>query len=287
MKGVCVIALVDNHAEPPLVAEHGLALWIEAGGARILFDTGQGRALIPNAESLGIDLRTTQHVVLSHGHYDHTGGLAAVLDLAPKARVCLHPSALLPKYSRQPMPPHRSIGMPERTSALLRSRAGIVWTIGPAAIAEGVTATGPIPRLNPIEEPGAGFFLDDACTIPDPLSDDQSLFIDVPDGIVLLLGCTHSGVINTCEYVRSITGKRIRAIIGGMHLLNADATRLDATVQALRKVSPDVIAPCHCTGEQATRCMREAFRNAFRAWGAGCTYEPPGRTGHHSQWHTP
>ena len=268
-----VTLLVDDNAMPPLVAEHGLALWIEADGARILFDTGQGTALFTNAATLGIDLHTVQHIVLSHGHYDHAGGLAAVLDTAPNASVWLHPDALHPKYSRQPAPPHRSIGMPEPMASLIRSRAGIVWTDAHTAVADGVVATGQIPRLNPVEHIGGHFFLDEACTVRDPLLDDQALFIDTPGGAVLLLGCAHGGVINTCEYVRAISGQRIRAILGGMHLQNADERRLDATLHALRQLSLEVIAPSHCTGEQAVGFIERALPEAFRPSSAGYRYE--------------
>ncbi|HUW34979.1 MAG TPA: MBL fold metallo-hydrolase [Planctomycetota bacterium] len=273
-----VTVLVDNNASPPLAAEHGLALWIEADGVRILLDTGQGPALSANAAALGVPLRTVQHIVLSHGHYDHTGGVAAVLELAPHANLYLHPDALRPRYSRQAAPPHRSIGIPEPAASLIRSRGGTIWTKAPTAIADGVVATGQIPRLNAFEQASEHFFLDNACISPDPLLDDQALFIDTPRGIVLLLGCAHSGVINTCQYVRALTAKTIRAIVGGMHLLNADERRLDATLHTLRQLSPEVIAPSHCTGEQAVGLMKEALPEAFRPCTAGCSYEQPGQS---------
>jgi len=276
MKNVRITVIVDNHAEPPLIAQHGLAFWVETHDARILFDTGQGRALLPNAGRLGIDLRTVQHIVLSHGHYDHTGGLAEVLDLAPDAVIHLHPDALHPKHSRQPAPPHRSIGMPERVASLLRSRAGVISTAAPTAIAHDVMATGQIPRVNPLEQAAGDFFLDEECTAPDMLLDDQALFIDTPRGIVVLLGCAHSGVMTTCEYVRALTGKRIRGIIGGMHLLNASEERLEATLHALQQLSPEFIAPCHCTGDQAVGRVKDALPEAFRPCRVGCGYELPG-----------
>jgi 7,8-dihydropterin-6-yl-methyl-4-(beta-D-ribofuranosyl)aminobenzene 5'-phosphate synthase len=95
-----------------LATEHGLALWIEADGMRILFDTGQSGAFTGNAKALGIDLSQADFIVLSHGHYDHTGGLESALEVAPQARTCFHPEAGIPRYSRHPGLPVRPIGMP-------------------------------------------------------------------------------------------------------------------------------------------------------------------------------
>ena len=268
-----VTVLVDDNAAPPLVAEHGLSMFVEADGTRILFDAGQRVALLPNAAALGVDLRTVQHIVLSHGHYDHTGGLAAVLDLAPNATVWLHPDALHPKYSRQPAPPHRSIGMPGTAGHGICSRANITWTDGPTALSDGIKVTGPIPRLNAFEHVDAHFFLDEACTKPDLLLDDQALFIDTPDGVVLLLGCAHSGVINTCEYVRALSGREVRAILGGMHLLHAQDEQLDATLHALQQLLPGTIAPCHCTGARAISALRAQFGDRYLECAAGLCVE--------------
>jgi len=273
MQSVRITVLVDNHADPPLLAEHGFAAWIEAGGTRILLDTGQGEALLPNARALGIDLGSVQHIVLSHGHYDHTGGLAAVLDLAPHANLYLHPDALRPKYSRQAVPPHRTIGMSRAVASLVRSRTGIVWADAPTAIADGVVATGQIPRLNRVEHTGGHFFLDEACTVRDPLLDDQALVIDTPRGEVLLLGCAHSGVINTCEYVRALSGRKVRAALGGMHLLHAQDEQLDATLRALQQLLPGTIAPCHCTGARAISALRAQFGDRYLECAAGFRVE--------------
>ncbi|HUW34973.1 MAG TPA: MBL fold metallo-hydrolase [Planctomycetota bacterium] len=245
-----ITVLVNDVARAPLAAEHGLALWVEADGMRILFDTGQGTVLFANAAALCVDLRTVQHVVLSHGHYDHTGGLAAVLSVAKqRPNVYLHPAALLPKYSRRETPPHRSIGIPRGAEKALRTHAETVWTSGPTRIANGVAVTGPIPRAHSFEGAIGPFFQDEACTVPDPLIDDQALYIQTTDGTALLLGCAHAGVANTVDYVTSTTGKPIRAVVGGMHLLNAPTERLEATRDFLMRINARLVAPAHCTGE--------------------------------------
>ncbi len=138
-----------------LLAEHGLALWIEADGHRILFDTGQGKVLRHNARKLEVPLDTAQTVVISHGHFDHTGGLKDLLDTNEQMTVCLHPAALGRKHARAKTPPHRNIGIPGLDGETLRGKArSLIWTHGPTKLMDGVHVTGEIPRRNQFEIPG-------------------------------------------------------------------------------------------------------------------------------------
>jgi 7,8-dihydropterin-6-yl-methyl-4-(beta-D-ribofuranosyl)aminobenzene 5'-phosphate synthase len=249
-----ITVLVENTARgADLLAEHGLAFWIEADGRRILFDTGQGKALLSNAEHLGISLDTAEFVVISHGHYDHTGGLKPLLELAKQFAVCLHPAALATKYAKEKAPPHRDIGIPgldEQT--LCRKTRRLLWTQGPTELIAGVHVTGEIPRRNDLEDTGGPFFRDPACADPDLLIDDQALYLETPTGLVVVLGCAHAGVVNTLDYVAEISGyDRIYAVLGGMHLVGATQRRLEATVDALERYGVQEVGPAHCTGIRA------------------------------------
>jgi 7,8-dihydropterin-6-yl-methyl-4-(beta-D-ribofuranosyl)aminobenzene 5'-phosphate synthase len=127
-------------------------------------------------------------------------------------------------------------------------------------IYEGIFMTGPIPRTTPYEDVGGRFFLDDACTQPDPLADDQALFIESPQGINVILGCAHAGVVNTLQYIQQVTkGKPIHTVMGGMHLLAASPDRIDQTIAALRQMGVQRIGPAHCTGCAATAALWTAF----------------------------
>ena len=250
-----ITVLAENTARGiDLLGEHGLAFWIEAGGRRILFDTGQGKVLHHNARCLEVPLDTAEMVAISHGHFDHTGGLKDVLGTAGQIDLYMHPAALEKKYYREKTPPHRSIGIPGLDEHGLRERTrNLVWTAEPTKLTEGVHLTGQIPRRNDFEDTGGPFYLDDSCSTPDPLPDDQALYIETPAGIVVVLGCAHAGVINTLDYVAQLTGRaRIHAVLGGMHLMQATAQRLEATVAALKRYGIRKIGASHCTGTRAT-----------------------------------
>ena len=123
---------------------------------------------------------------------------------------------------------------------------------GPKEVLPGVHVTGPIPRVTEYEDTGGQFYLDSGCSKPDPLTDDQAVCFDTPEGVVVLLGCAHSGVVNTLRYVRQLTGNRpIHAVIGGMHLLSANEARMAATIEALRQLGVQKIGLAHCTGFEA------------------------------------
>ncbi|PKN56055.1 MAG: MBL fold metallo-hydrolase [Deltaproteobacteria bacterium HGW-Deltaproteobacteria-14] len=256
-----ITLLVDNSAPEGLVAEHGFAAWIEVGGLRVLFDTGQGAALAPNAAALGVDLSDADVVVLSHGHYDHGGALAGVLAVAHRAQVYAHPAATRARYSVRGGVP-RAINIPSSAVAALRGLdpGRLVAVTGPTRIAPGVGLTGPIARATAYEDPGGPFFLDPAATSPDLIEDDQALWIATARGVVVVTGCGHAGVINTLRCAQAQSGEeRVRAIIGGFHLVHASPARMSATAAALEGLAPALVAPCHCTSAPATEHLAEAL----------------------------
>lgn len=272
---ITITVLVENSSSRrDLEAEHGLSLWIEADGLRILFDTGQSAAFLANAGRLGVPLSDVDALVLSHGHYDHSGGLAVVRPDFEPSRVYLHPSAVLPKYRQCDRPPHKYIGMPPASAAVIeRMRDRVTWTNAPTRISERVFVTGAIPRTSGFEDVGGPFFEEPECSKPDLMSDDQSLWIDTPEGLVICAGCCHAGLVNTLDYIRKVSGKSaVRAIIGGFHLVNASPDRLERTVEAVRQAEPGVIAACHCTGESAVDALKAAFGARMSLCSGGTRY---------------
>ena len=272
IKRLRVTVLADNFvAAPDLLAEHGLAMLIEADDWRILFDTGQGEVLRPNADALGISLCPLDALVLSHGHYDHTGGLGGLLREVTPSAIFLHPAALQQKYAKSDNPPHRSIGIPEDSrQALDTLRDRIVWTQSATEIVPGVWCTGEIPRLAVNGQRATGYFLDADCREPDPIADDQALFIETTSGLVVIAGCAHAGVVNTLDRVSALTGHReALALVGGLHLGRATQQELDICADAIASRNCRILAPCHCTGMGAHSHLRTRFPSMVRDVGVG------------------
>jgi 7,8-dihydropterin-6-yl-methyl-4-(beta-D-ribofuranosyl)aminobenzene 5'-phosphate synthase len=265
---VKITILVDNRAGDCLVPEHGLSLWIDAGDCKVLFDTGQGSALPLNAASLQVDLRKTDAMVLSHGHFDHTGGVAHVLKTAGPIDTYCHPGVVLPRYSIRDLAP-RQIQMPGSCMIAIDalSQQRLHWVQEPMRISERVGVTGPILRETAFEDTGGPFFLDPGGRRADAMDDDLALWIQTDPGLVVCVGCSHAGVVNTLNYILRLNpGSKIRAVVGGMHLLNASHDRIEQTIAALRALGPELLVPCHCTGDEPVDRMLAAFGN-HALWG--------------------
>jgi 7,8-dihydropterin-6-yl-methyl-4-(beta-D-ribofuranosyl)aminobenzene 5'-phosphate synthase len=272
MSAIRITVLADDCvAARSARGEHGLCFHIETGDRRILFDTGQGLVLADNARALGIDLGAVDTIALSHGHYDHTGGLPVVLAAArAPVTIHLHPDALQPKYHGA-----RAIGLPPAArQALASPMVRRIESRDPAEIAPGLFLTGEIPRPHPEEAPAELFHLDPDGITPDPLRDDQSLFFDTPHGTGVLLGCAHAGVIRILDHIRRLTRNRpIHAVLGGLHLGAATEIRLQGVRDHLHRLSPDLLVPMHCTGPRAAAALWQEFPNACRPGGAGSVFE--------------
>lgn len=261
---VTVTVLAENRARGmDVIGEHGLSLWIETDEACVLFDTGQGMALSHNTEVLGLDIGQASTLVLSHGHNDHTGGLPYALAKAPDVQLVMHPAAAQAHFSHHNGRGYE-IGMSTAGREQVHARRDtVVWTAAPTEVGPGLFVTGAVPRDGGFEDTGGPFYLDPEGTVPDPIEDDQALWLEDPAGLTVILGCAHAGVVNTLNLIRSLNpGRSIHTLIGGMHLGAADATRLDKTVAALRAFDIQRIFPIHCTG----------FAAAARLW-----HEFPGR----------
>ena len=238
---------------------------IEIDGRSVLLDTGQTDLIFHNARALGVDLSQVDSIVLSHGHYDHTGGLCHLLEALPrKPQVFAHPDVFLNRYGcyeegmryLDPPCPKEQI---ERSGAILRLSEGA------QEIAPGLKTTGEVPRKTKYEDVGGPYYLDLDCEIPDPLRDDEALVIDVPEGLIVCCGCAHSGVVNTLLHVQTLyPGKSVYTVIGGLHLRRATEERLDSTISALTQMGLKRIIAGHCTGPLGLARMATEMPDSFR-----------------------
>jgi 7,8-dihydropterin-6-yl-methyl-4-(beta-D-ribofuranosyl)aminobenzene 5'-phosphate synthase len=260
------IRVVVNNAtvEGPWLAEHGVAFWVDARkGAReaqILFDTGQtARVLMHNAAIVQVPWGTLACVALSHGHYDHTGGLVEALRACGRRiPVVAHPDAFLPKLKVGP--PLREIGVPHRRDEI-DGLASVVATRDPVGLADGSQTSGEIPRVTPFEGPEGFLTVRGDRMEPDAVRDDLALFFhDADGGLVVLTGCAHAGIVNTVRHGLTLTGAtRVRLVMGGFHLVNASEERIRQTIDALKVMEPERLVPLHCTGDRAMAALAHAF----------------------------
>ena len=274
VKKVQITVLMENSknsAKPELQAKHGLSFFITATidddkKLTILMDAGPSpEALLHNAEVLGINLEDADVVVLSHGHYDHTGGLICALkQMKKQVPVVGHPMIFDPKLKIAPHLKH--IGAPFRQCDIEAAGGVPILSKSPVTVSEGIVTTGEVPRKTNFESVKGFWTISDKKFAQDIMIDDQALVIDVEcKGLVVVSGCAHSGIINTINYAKKITGNsRVYGVLGGFHLMAAANKKIEATVDELKKLDIEFVGPSHCTGKKAIKKMKEELGKRCR-----------------------
>ena len=258
-KPINISILSDNNAAPGLRAEHGFSLWIETEGVHLLFDTGSSDLFIENAKNMKVDLKMIDALILSHGHYDHTGGIKSLFEVAAPPKIYLHPSALKTRYSFHEEACH-PVSMPEESLKIVShlTAGQLGWVSSNLKLSSHVGINGVIPRVTDFEDTGGRFYLDQNMSQIDIIEDDMTLWFETNEGLVICTGCCHSGLINTLQYITQLSGtKKIKSIVGGLHLLDANQRRLSRTVAELGCYDIQTLVPCHCTGDGAVSYLKE------------------------------
>ena len=267
--------------KPGLLGEHGLALIVDRPDGKWLYDTGRGLALLPNLKTLGFSPDDFQGVVLSHAHLDHFGSLMAFLqNRTRRVDLFIHPGAFVKRYTRIG-DNYRSVGLPWSREELTAAGANIHETANPVEIAPGMWITGEIQRKNQVELVAEKFFVDcpNGERIHDEIVDDQALILDTERGLVVLTGCAHAGVCNILERARELfPGKRLRAVLGGLHLEDASPERMEYTLRYLEAAKMETVAVGHCTGFDACCMLREELPKSFVPLQTGKVFRFNGET---------
>jgi 7,8-dihydropterin-6-yl-methyl-4-(beta-D-ribofuranosyl)aminobenzene 5'-phosphate synthase len=274
-----ITTLSENTARMgEFLGEWGLSILLETGDTTILFDSGKSISATHNADTLKIDLGKVDKIVLSHGHYDHTGGLRDVLRrMGKEVEIIAHPDIWQPKYARRKNEPDRYIGIPFQRSELESLGARFNLTREPVKLTDNITTTGEVPMATDFEQIDKDLFIkEESGWQPDELLDDQALVVKTDAGLVVILGCAHRGIINTLYHARPLTGvEKIRAVIGGSHLIDISEERLWRTVDALRGFDIDRMGLCHCTDLPAASLLAQEFSESFFFNKAGTVTEIP------------
>ena len=246
------------------IGEHGFSCLIETEDNVFLFDTGQGLGVLHNALALKKNLKGVDGIVLSHGHWDHAGGLEQVLNVTGQKKIYAHPDIFLKKYSENNSQIiYRGIKYKEE---YLESLGGeFVFNKNFTEIASNIYLSGEIPRTNDYEQNPVSQFIYDSSgiRIPDPMKDDNTLVIDTEKGLLLILGCAHAGVVNILDYIHKRFNKNIYAVIGGTHLKPANNDRFKKTIEAFKSYDIQNIGVSHCTGLEKSAILYNEFGTKF------------------------
>jgi 7,8-dihydropterin-6-yl-methyl-4-(beta-D-ribofuranosyl)aminobenzene 5'-phosphate synthase len=270
------------HSQLPL-AEHGFSMIIRVPRGKksvsILFDTGvSGDGVVENAKRMGLDLSEVDYVVLSHGHYDHFGGLVSALKTINKPDLPLIVHDDMFKKRGTANSDGKIRPYPEFPTREQLSSAQIINTKQPYLIGDGmILVTGEIPRETSFEK---GFLqhrtLIDGIWQQDPLIlDDRAIVFNVKGkGLVVVSGCAHAGIINTIRYAQRVTGvPLVYSVMGGFHLAGKEnECRIQQTVKELKQISPKLIIPSHCTGWRGMLAIANALPDAFVSNSVGNRY---------------
>jgi len=256
------IMLMENTAcDEALQKEHGLSLYIEAAGQRLLFDSGQTGAFAENAQALGVDLKTVDQVILSHGHYDHGGGLMRFLALNDHAPIWIHPQAFEPHFSGRT----KDIGLDPH----LLDSGRIRWTSDEQVLGEGLVLRTMNGRHAPYPPSGEDLsVVRNGVQQPDDFCHEQYLSIHEDGKHILISGCSHKGILNVMHWLHP------DVLIGGFHLKKVDPDterpRLYTMADQLRMFDT-VYYTAHCTGEAQYRVLREVMGEQLHYFSGGQT----------------
>lgn len=262
-------------SKPGFAAEWGLSIFVQTDAENILFDTGAGFIALHNADKLGIQLQQANHIVLSHAHADHTGGLRDALRRTGKIDIVAHPAIWELKYTKRPDEDTAAyIGVPYVKDELELFGANFILSPKPIQLTENIWTTGEIPMVTDFEFIESIFYVkENGILREDTIPDDLALILKTDKGLVIVLGCGHRGIINTIYHAQRITAEeRIHTIVGGTHLFPKSEEQQEKALKELKRIGVQKIGVSHCTGFDASMKLSKLFGDKFFFNHAGTVY---------------
>lgn len=269
--------LVENTVFSNLgaMAEHGWSIFLETKHGNYLFDTGQGNVLVHNANVFKKDLSSIEGLIISHHHIDHTGGILQALEAVGnrKVDVFAHPDLFKKGYLVRTE--YKYIGIPYSKEKLEENGANFVYNHQFTEVAPNMFLTGEVPRLTDfefgdtdiVEKTADGYAKDE-------VMDDQSIIIKTNQGLFIILGCSHAGIINILNYAIQKTGdQRIHTVIGGTHLWTVSEEQKEKSIQALKQFQIKRLGVSHCTGFEMSARLAKEFGEKFFQCNVGTVVE--------------
>lgn len=269
--------------------EHGLSFLLiarkDGREVRGLLDVGQtAEVLTHNMRELKIEPESIDFLVLSHCHYDHTGGVAEFVASTGKANfpVVAHPAIFRAHFTSDPLVSNKGIQTGDEREAIERAGGKLFLCADPFPLADGLATTGEIPRVTDFEGPGKRFLtLADGRLTVDSMADDMGVAARVKGrGVVLVSGCSHSGIVNMIKHVLALYGDEpLEGVAGGLHLVNSSEEKMEKTLQGIREADPKWIAAGHCTGFPMEAKLWQALPDVFRPLTVGARFIVEGKDG--------
>lgn len=262
-----ITTIIENSKpiDSNLECEHGLSFFVEYDGKKIIFDTGKdGNNFLENADKLGLDIRNADYMVLSHGHYDHTGGVIPYVDtFGNDFKLIINPSVFYPRYKYSGSK-KVDIGMPFGREDLEKRNVNTIFSEDIETISDKIDVISGF-SLHPeyrMEDSGL-FCQEKGVEKKDFMPGESVLVMKHEKGLVLLIGCSHSGVVSIIEKVKKLYDEKIYAVFGGTHLVVASSEFIDKTVQYFKDSKIEKIGVCHCNGEKAGHRFKEEIPDRY------------------------
>lgn len=263
-----IITLIENKlgSKRCLYSEHGLSLYIETERKKILFDTGQSGNFIENAVKLGVDLKDLNYVIISHGHYDHSGGFKRLIkEINPNIKLYVGKGFFNEKYSLIENEVYKYRGNPFTEKFLEENKIPVVYIDKDVvSITENLLVFTNFNKNEEFENINQSMYLKEGNNYKiDPFQDEISVALKTEKGLIVIVGCSHVGVVNIIDTIKERTNTNIYGLLGGTHIEKEKEEKIDKIVEYLKKNDIKIVGACHCTGKRGEEMLKQKLGEIF------------------------